>query len=515
MGGVVVPGIHAITGRAALCLALLCLALLLPPPLYAVEIAGFRVEQAYVELPNIKVYAEILNNNGVSISDTADNVTITATVGSIQTSNGKISPFDKSGEGIGYVFLVDISKSLKPPQFEHMRAAMSGIIDNMTQKDMAAIITFGKDVKVASDYTADKNELKAKIKALRVTDDQTQLHLGLMKAVEMGRRIDAVVPARKAIITLSDGEDDFAGGMTKDEITDMLKVDRIPIYAIGFYNPPATPKKDEHLKTLGEFARRSGGELIRANDLPYDQIYTTLNSRIRKAFIITLNCDNCMGDGQALRLQLALTSGTKQLTDGMDIRILPRAKATPAPTPKPAPPEGITTKQIYIISGAAAVIAVLAVVFIIIRRKKKKRQPQQDNAPHQAMPDEDITRQFKEGPSGPVRKEQALPQRRVRLKFTAISPAQRTKAYEAILDKPIVMGRNPAYCAVTIPDDEEISGVHCEISKSGGKFYIKDLGSTNGTLVNGVPLTSIQKIDEGDTITLGQTQIRMTILAGQ
>jgi pSer/pThr/pTyr-binding forkhead associated (FHA) protein len=77
------------------------------------------------------------------------------------------------------------------------------------------------------------------------------------------------------------------------------------------------------------------------------------------------------------------------------------------------------------------------------------------------------------------------------------------------------MGRNPAYCAVIISDDEEISGVHCEISKGGGKLYIKDLGSTNGTLVNGVHLTSIQKINDGDTITLGQTQMRVTILAGQ
>ncbi|MBF0569026.1 MAG: VWA domain-containing protein, partial [Nitrospirae bacterium] len=434
-----------------------------------------------------------------------------------QTTTAEMLPFAQSGEGIGYVFLVDISESLKPPQFERMREAISGLIGNMARKDMAAIITFGKDVRVVCDYTADKNELKTKINALKLTDQLTQLHRGLTRAEEMGRRKDASLPARKVIITLSDGEDDFAGGMTKDEVIDMLKVDRIPIYAIGFYNPPSTPKKDEHLKTLGEFARRSGGELIRANDLPLSEIYTILHNRIRNSYIINLTCASCVGDGQAYRLQLALTAGTKQMTDGMDVRVLPRVKSahTPSATPASAPAasavQGRATElAVYPISAAIALIVALIILIVMRWRQRLK---QQNNA---IVTRTDCTMQQQRPKEEPLRDEPPVPpapQRGIRLKFTVTGPARKTMSYEAVLDKPIVMGRNRAYCSVTIADDIEISGVHCEISRSGGKCYIKDLGSTNGTMVNGVSLTSVQKIDDGDTITLGQTELRVSIPA--
>ncbi|MBF0553862.1 MAG: VWA domain-containing protein [Nitrospirae bacterium] len=502
-----------------LCLAGLILFIALPELLFAGDIGSFRVEQAFVKLPNIKVYAGMPDPNSVD-NKTGDNDTgkiqITGSLGTVQTTTAEILPFAQSGEGIGYVFLVDISESLKLPQFEHMREAISGLIGNMARKDMAAIITFGKDVRVVCDYTADKNELKTKINALKPTDNLTQLHRGLTRAVEMGRRKDASLPARKVIITLSDGEDDFAGGMTKDEVIDILKVDRIPIYAIGFYNPPATPKKDEHLKTLGEFARRSGGELIRANDLPLSEIYTILHNRIRNSYIINLACAGCTGDGQAYRLQLVLTEGTKQITDGMDVRVLPRARAARAPSAVPAPVPAASDAQgraaqftVYPVSAAIVLIVVL--ITVIVMRRRQRRQ-QQNNALPDRTDDTTMAQRPKEEhlrdePQPP------LPQRGIRFKFTVIGPARKTMAYEAVLDKPIVMGRNRAYCAVTIADDIEISGVHCEISRSGGKFYIKDLGSTNGTLVNGVSLMSVQKIDDGDTITLGQTELRVSIPA--
>ncbi|MBF0516032.1 MAG: VWA domain-containing protein [Nitrospirae bacterium] len=502
-------------GLCLICLLMILSFAALPTPLICADIGGFRVEQASVELPNIKVYAEILDSIGAAIdNNNGDNETtnfkISASVGAASTKTRGLVPFTQSGEGVGYVFLVDISKSLKPKQFEQMREAISGLIGNMARKDMAAIITFGKDVKVVCDYTADKNELKTKINALRLVDDLTQLHRGLTKAVELGRRKDSSLPQRKVIITLSDGEDDFAGGMTKDEVIEILKVDRIPIYAIGYYPPPSTPKKDEHLKTLGEFARRSGGELIRANNMAYNEIYKILNDRIRNSFIINLSCDNCTGDGQKSRLQLTLTAGTKQITDGMDVRTLPAAKAStvpPNPTiaqspSTPAPAAAITAQQLYLIA-AITILAALIVIMAMRRRNRLKRFNMLNKTKFYQGPE--VNRVLNETPKP------SAPHPGVRLTFTVLGGQRNPMTYEALLDRPIVMGRNKAYCAVTIADDEEVSGVHCEISRAGGKYYIKDLGSTNGTLVNGNSLTSVQKINDGDTITLGQTELLISI----
>jgi phosphoserine phosphatase RsbU/P len=44
----------------------------------------------------------------------------------------------------------------------------------------------------------------------------------------------------------------------------------------------------------------------------------------------------------------------------------------------------------------------------------------------------------------------------------------------------------------------------------GGQFWISDLGSTNGTLVNGEPVLEKQ-LTQGDVIAIGQNVIRFTL----
>ena len=51
-----------------------------------------------------------------------------------------------------------------------------------------------------------------------------------------------------------------------------------------------------------------------------------------------------------------------------------------------------------------------------------------------------------------------------------------------------------------------VSGQHCRLSSDGDQLTLTDLGSTNGTYVNGQRLLGTQQISTSDKITLGQTQ---------
>jgi pSer/pThr/pTyr-binding forkhead associated (FHA) protein len=55
--------------------------------------------------------------------------------------------------------------------------------------------------------------------------------------------------------------------------------------------------------------------------------------------------------------------------------------------------------------------------------------------------------------------------------------------------------------------DPEASRRHARISWQAGQFVIEDLGSTNGTFVNGVQLTSPQILNAGDSVGIGQTAL--------
>jgi predicted component of type VI protein secretion system len=56
--------------------------------------------------------------------------------------------------------------------------------------------------------------------------------------------------------------------------------------------------------------------------------------------------------------------------------------------------------------------------------------------------------------------------------------------------------------------DEELSRSHARLSvDAGGLCAIEDLGSTNGTFVNGLRISAPQTLSEGDTIELGGTSV--------
>ena len=75
----------------------------------------------------------------------------------------------------------------------------------------------------------------------------------------------------------------------------------------------------------------------------------------------------------------------------------------------------------------------------------------------------------------------------------------------ALGDATITIGR-AAETAVRLTDTS-VSRRHAEVRRTGDGWTIVDLGSTNGTRVNGVPVTD-RRLQDGDTITVGDASLR-------
>lgn len=74
-----------------------------------------------------------------------------------------------------------------------------------------------------------------------------------------------------------------------------------------------------------------------------------------------------------------------------------------------------------------------------------------------------------------------------------------------VVDRVVSFGRLPD-CTVTL-NDPNVSRHHAEI-RPGAAVVLVDLGSTNGTLVNGVRITEPHPLLDGDVISMGQSHIR-------
>ena len=68
----------------------------------------------------------------------------------------------------------------------------------------------------------------------------------------------------------------------------------------------------------------------------------------------------------------------------------------------------------------------------------------------------------------------------------------------------VTVGRSPG-CRIALPDDTFVSQVHARLFRRDGRWWVEDLGSTNGTYVNDVPVTSPVVVGTGDRVQFGQT----------
>ena len=73
---------------------------------------------------------------------------------------------------------------------------------------------------------------------------------------------------------------------------------------------------------------------------------------------------------------------------------------------------------------------------------------------------------------------------------------------------PIIVGRAPG-ADILVPDDV-VSRRHARFSLMGGDLMVEDLGSANGTRVNGEPVTQVQRCVEGDVVRIGGVDIRVS-----
>ncbi|NUL47731.1 FHA domain-containing protein [Cellulosimicrobium funkei] len=72
---------------------------------------------------------------------------------------------------------------------------------------------------------------------------------------------------------------------------------------------------------------------------------------------------------------------------------------------------------------------------------------------------------------------------------------------------PLLLGR--AQEADLVLDDDYVSGRHARLFPQGSRWFLEDLGSTNGTYVAGSQLTRTVAVDPGTAIRIGKTVLEL------
>ena len=60
-------------------------------------------------------------------------------------------------------------------------------------------------------------------------------------------------------------------------------------------------------------------------------------------------------------------------------------------------------------------------------------------------------------------------------------------------------------------DDRYASSIHARVFSREGRFFVEDMNSTNGTLLNGATLEGEAEAIDGDTVQIGDTVFRLEV----
>ena len=159
-----------------------------------------------------------------------------------------------------------------------------------------------------------------------------------------------------------------------------------------------------------------------------------------------------------------------------------------------------TLPLILIICG---ILCAIAAVLLFVRAKKMREREEalefaQMHAPKGTLPpdaDED---------TAPV--QEAVPECGIRLTKVGIVETEERKV---TVRGALVIGRSQE--ADMVIAEQKISARHCRLEYDGEKLTVTDLDSTNGTMINGVPVTRTTFLQDQDILTIGGSEWRISM----
>jgi FHA domain len=106
-------------------------------------------------------------------------------------------------------------------------------------------------------------------------------------------------------------------------------------------------------------------------------------------------------------------------------------------------------------------------------------------------------------PAGAPPPRERAPEPRAAMRLRILEPASRRGETHTI-DREVTVGRGGG-CALVLSDDTYVSQLHARLFQQNGEGYVEDLGSTNGTYVNGKQIKGVTRLTRGDQVQFGQT----------
>ncbi len=407
------------------------------------------------------------------------------------------------------------------------------LIGQHAENEEFKIVTYEKEMTELSAYSRDYVALENVARGIEYKRQDSYLRDVLYRILEeIDKSGDSCF---YRLVIIADGVDQNEYSYTETEVMEKLKESGVPVYALGV----ATANNNKELESFFSYSRKSNGQYwIVGRGTDRSPILSQLDTE-RQLQCLKITPPRSQRDGSAKALRILLQDGTElQATLRMPFASgeepaeepveEPSPTITPVPEEKPEPTAAPKEKKVkeekespntavYVILAVIATVSVAAIVFLIVYLMKKKKRESEERDRWTYLSEEESGAKKEDQTvliphaqaGGRVFHDPAAPQ--PPMCFVILTDlGEPSRVFRAGIRENITIGRKePA--DIVLDFDLAVSGRHCMITLRAGRYFLRDLGSSNKTFYNGEQVVNEKEIENGGTLSIGKKKYRITM----
>ena len=436
--------------------------------------------------------------------------------------------------------LLDNSLSVTESYRPFIKQTLQDIVAARMDREQFTVAVFGEDIQYLVQDSSDYSQIKQVLDGITYQDRETYLTDVLYDLLVEMEASEADCFQR--IIIISDGVDNKDIGYTKEELYELIGKQPYPVYTLG-----CTYKENkEQLKNMFALSRMTNARSYLLDEVTDSM--TIVNDLAADQDILRISAvpEEELCDGSRKAAQLTYLTAAGEITAEAEVRmpfahveetIEPETGISepetepltePEETKEPETEEPEDEDESHgigigmVVAGVGIILFLMigaTVLIIVLVGNKRKReamdsaaQREQQNRQSQAMGGGRETELLgQENQQKNSSGTQTLFQDSRSYVLYLVDQNNLAKTFECPMIQSVIIGRKPGSCQIVLDYEKSVSGTHCEIMMKNGKFYIRDLKSSNGTFVNGKRVYTQMEVYSGCILTLGRLNLKMEI----
>ena len=421
--------------------------------------------------------------------------------GQVFPAAGTLETVRQAGFPVTWMLLVDNSNSM-PPFREEAVAFARELAAGSGENTRFLLASFGDSFSLlAEDVPAD--QLAEALAAIPMDETVTRLHSSIQQALDAFETIPRTGNELRGLIVLSDAVAyDPGASVSYEELLERVNGSGVMLHSVGFGTD------QDALASLATLTEASGGlHQVVGEDRTAAEAAVSLAEETGDLYVTGFALSGFTPEETPAQVSVTFASGGEllcrgtgevQFPDGGD-ETAPEQETAPAPetelppssnaggqtqTPQAQEPAQTSSHGGVLLAVLAAVVVLAAVIAVVcLRRRKSPAGPAV--APVEAGPEDDG----------------------IYLRLEVVQGAYLGQSLDLTLSRELVVGRDPD-CGLPFGDGS-VSRRHSRIFLANGAVYIEDLGSQNGTFVNGTRLDLARLLRSGDEIRAGDVVFKL------